>query len=71
MRERLEGLLTDPRKPRWKRHPLPSLVSVTVAGVASGHGGPQAVAQADQDVLAGHGCRISAARRGRARGGRA
>jgi hypothetical protein len=33
-----------------------------VAGVASGHGGAQAVAQAagwDQDVLAGHGCRIS------------
>ena len=33
-----------------------------VAGVASGHGGAQAVAQAaswDQDVLTGHGCRIS------------
>jgi hypothetical protein len=33
-----------------------------VAGVASGHGEAQAVAQAaswDQDVLAGHGCRIS------------
>ncbi len=34
-----------------------------VAGVASGHGGALAVAQAaagwDQDVLAGHGCRIS------------
>src|ERR1022692_1916715 len=33
-----------------------------VAGVASGHGGAQAVAQAaswDQDVLAGHGCRTS------------
>ena len=66
MRESLEGLLTDPRKPRGKRHPLPSPVSVMVAGVASGHGGAQAVAQAvaqaaswDQDVLAGHGCRIS------------
>ena len=72
MRESLEGLLTDPRKPRGKRHPLPSPVSVMVAGVASGHGGAQAVAQAaswDQDVLAGHGCRISPARRGRARGG--
>ena len=45
-----------------KRHPLPSPASVMVAGVASGHGGAQAVAQAaswDQDVLAGHGCRIS------------
>ena len=63
LRESLEGLLTDPRKPRGKRHPLPSPVSVMVAGVASGHGGAQAVAQAaaswDQDVLAGHGCRIS------------
>ena len=28
-----------------KRHPLPSPVSVMVAGVASGHGGAQAVAQ--------------------------
>ena len=72
LRESLEGLLTDPRKPRGKRHPLPSPVSVMVAGVASGHGGAQAVAQTaswDQDVLAGHGCRISPARRGRARGG--
>ena len=72
LRESLEGLLTDPRKPRGKRHPLPSPVSVMVAGVASGHGGAQAVAQAaswDQDVLAGHGCRISPAPRGRARGG--
>jgi hypothetical protein len=59
---RWRGLLTDPRKPRGKRHPLPSPVSVMVAGVASGHGGALAVAQAaswDQDVLAGHGCRIS------------
>jgi hypothetical protein len=63
LRGALEGLLTDPRKPRGRRHPLPSLVSVMVAGVASGHGGALAVAQAaagwDQDVLAGHGCRIS------------
>jgi hypothetical protein len=43
LRESLEGLLTDPR---GKRHPLPSPVSVMVAGVASGHGGAQAVAQA-------------------------
>ena len=46
LRESLEGLLTDPRKPRGKRHPLPSPVSVMVAGVASGRGGAQAVAQA-------------------------
>jgi predicted transposase YbfD/YdcC len=63
LREALEGRLTDTRKLRGKRHPLPSLVSVLVAGVASGHGGPLAVAQAaagwDQEVLAGHGCRIS------------
>jgi predicted transposase YbfD/YdcC len=63
LREELEGRLTDRRKRRGKRHPLPSLVSVLVAGVASGHSGPLAVAQAaagwDQDVLAGHGCRIS------------
>jgi hypothetical protein len=39
LRESLEGLLTDPRKPRGKRHPLPSLVSVMAAGVASGRGG--------------------------------
>jgi len=59
----LEGRLTDTRKPRGKRHPLPSLVSVLVAGVASAHGGPLAVAQAaagwDQEVLAAHGCRVS------------
>ena len=59
----LEGRLTDTRKPRGKRHPLPSLVSVVVAGVASARGGPLAVAQAaagwDQEVLAAHGCRVS------------
>ena len=63
LRAVLEGRLTDTRKPRGKRHPLPSLVSVLVAGVASGHGGPLAVAQAaagwDQEVLAAHGCRVS------------
>ncbi len=64
LRESLEGRLTDTRKPRGKRHPLPSLVSVTIGGAAAGHGGPLAVAQAaagwDQDVLAAHGCRVSA-----------
>jgi hypothetical protein len=39
------------------------LVSVLVAGVACGYASPLAVAQAaagwDQEVLAGHGCRIS------------
>ena len=59
----LEGRLTDTRKPRGKRHPLPSLVSVMVAGVAAALSGPLAVAQAaagwDQEVLAAHGCRIS------------
>jgi hypothetical protein len=63
LRAVLEGRLTDTRKPRGKRHPLPSLVSVLVAGVASAHGGPLAVAQAaagwDQEVLAAHGCRVS------------
>lgn len=63
VRESLDGRLTDRRHRRGKRHPLPSLVSVLVAGVASGHCGPLAVAQAaagwDQEVLAGHGCRIS------------
>jgi predicted transposase YbfD/YdcC len=63
LRAVLEGRLTDTRKARGKRHPLPSLVSVLVAGVASGHGGPLAVAQAaagwDQEVLAAHGCRVS------------
>ena len=58
LRESLEGLLTDPWKPRGKRHPLPSPLSVMVAGVASGHGGAQAAGW-DQDLLAGHGCRIS------------
>jgi predicted transposase YbfD/YdcC len=59
----LEGCLTDVRKPQGKRHPLPSLVSVLVAGVAAACTGPLAVAQAakgwDQEVLAAHGCRVS------------
>jgi predicted transposase YbfD/YdcC len=56
----LEGLLSDPRKPRGRRHPLASLISVLVAGVAAACTGPLAVAQAaagwDQEVLAAHGC---------------
>jgi predicted transposase YbfD/YdcC len=61
LREVLAARLTDPRKPRGIRHSLGSLVSVLVAGVACGHGGPLAIAGAaagwDQEVLAGHGCR--------------
>jgi predicted transposase YbfD/YdcC len=56
-------LLGDPRKPRGKRHPLSSLVSVLVAAVAAGCAGPLAVAQAaagrDREVLEAHGCRAS------------
>jgi predicted transposase YbfD/YdcC len=63
LRTALEGRLTDTRKARGKRHLLPSLVSVLVAGVAAALSGPLAVAQAaagwDQEVLAAHGCRIS------------
>jgi predicted transposase YbfD/YdcC len=62
-RESLEGRLTDVRKARGKRHPLSSLVSVLVAGVAAACPGPLAVAQAaagwGQEVLAAHGCRVS------------
>ncbi|HEX3957282.1 MAG TPA: ISAs1 family transposase [Trebonia sp.] len=62
-REVLEGLLADPRKARGKRHPLTSLISVLVGGVAAACTGPLAVAQAaagwDQEVLAAHGCRRS------------
>lgn len=61
----LEGCLTDRRMARGKRHPLPSLISVLVAGVAAACTGPLAVAQAakgwSQEVLAAHGCRISPA----------
>jgi predicted transposase YbfD/YdcC len=63
LRAVLEERLTDPRDPRGIRHSLPSLVSVLVAGVACGYGGPLAIAQAaagwDQEVLAAHGCRVS------------
>ena len=56
----IEGRLTDRRKARGKRHPLASLVSVQVAGIAAACTGPLAVAQAaagwDQEVLAAHGC---------------
>ena len=59
----LEGRLTDVRKPRGKRHPLPSLISVLVAGVSAACTGPLAVAQAakgwSQEVLEAHGCRVS------------
>jgi predicted transposase YbfD/YdcC len=61
LREVLAARLTDPRKPRGIRHSLGSLVSVLVAGVACGHGGPLAIAGAaagwGQDVLAAHGTR--------------
>jgi predicted transposase YbfD/YdcC len=60
LRESLEGRLTDTRRPRGKRHPLASLVSVAAAGVAAALSGPLAIAQAaagwDQEVLAAHGC---------------
>jgi len=63
LRESLEGRLTDTRKPRGKRHPLASLVSVAAAGLAAACPGPLAVAQAaagwDQEVLAAHGCWVS------------
>ena len=56
----LRERLTDPRDPRGVRHPLVSLVSVLVAGVACGYTSPLAIAGAaagwGQDVLAGHGC---------------
>jgi predicted transposase YbfD/YdcC len=62
-REVLERRLTDVRKARGKRHPLSSLMSVLVAGVAAACTGPLAVAQAakgwSQEVLEAHGCRVS------------
>ena len=65
LREVLQERLTDPRKPRGIRHSLASLLSVLVAAVACGYSGPLAIAQAaagwDQEVLAGHGCRVSPA----------
>jgi predicted transposase YbfD/YdcC len=61
LRERLAVRLTDPRKRRGIRHPLASLTSVLVAGVACGYSGPLAIAQAaagwDQQLLAAHGTR--------------
>jgi predicted transposase YbfD/YdcC len=62
-REALAGRLGDLRKSRGIRHGLASLVSVAAGGVAAGHYGPLAIAQAaarwDQEVLAAHGCRVS------------
>jgi predicted transposase YbfD/YdcC len=56
----MEGRLTDRRKPQGKRHPLASLVSVLVAGLAAARSGALAVAQEaagwDQEVLEAHGC---------------
>ena len=55
--------LRDQRRPQGVRHGLASLVSVLVAGVACGHRSPLAIVKAaagwGQEVLAGHGCRIS------------
>ena len=63
LRAVLEERLTDPRDRRGIRHPLSSLVSVLVAGVACGYDSPLAIAGAaagwDQEVLAAHGCRRS------------
>ncbi len=63
LREVLDGLLTDARKARGKRHLLASLISVLVAGVAAACTGPLSVAQAaagwDQETLAAHGCWVS------------
>lgn len=61
LREALAAWLTDPRKRRGIRHPLASLTSVLVAGVACGYTSPLAIAQAaagwDQQLLAAHGTR--------------
>jgi hypothetical protein len=61
------GSPDGPDEAAGERHPLPSPVSVMVAGVASGHGEALTAAQAagwDQDVLAGYGCRIGPQTRG-------
>ncbi len=62
LRQALDGRLDDGRDPRGTRHGLASLVSVLVAGVASGCRGALAVAQVaagwPQEVLALHGCRL-------------
>jgi len=58
MRESLEGLLTDPRKPQGEA------ASAAVAGIGDGRGrgvrarqgaGGRTGGELDQDVLAGHG----------------
>ena len=63
LREVLDGLLTDTRKARGKRHLLAPLISVLAAGVAAACTGPLSVAQAaagwDQETLAAHGCWVS------------
>jgi len=63
LREVLEGLLTDTRKARGKRHRLASLISLLVAGLAAACTGPLSVAQAaarwDQETLAAHGFWVS------------
>jgi predicted transposase YbfD/YdcC len=65
LRRALAVRLTDSRKRRGIRHELAAAVSVLVAGAACGHGSPLAVAQAaagrGQELLAGHGCRVSPA----------
>jgi hypothetical protein len=61
----LACLIPDPRKRRGVRHAARAVLSVLAAGVACGLEGPAAIAQAaagwDQQVLAGHGCRVSPA----------
>jgi predicted transposase YbfD/YdcC len=61
LRQVLARQLTDPRKRRGIRHPLASVVSVLIAGVACGYTSVLAIAAAaagwDQQVLAGHGTR--------------
>ena len=65
LRGALAGRLADSRNRRGIRHQLAAVVSVLVAGAASGHQSPLAIAEAaagwDQELLAAHGCRISPA----------
>jgi predicted transposase YbfD/YdcC len=55
--------VTDLRDRRGIRHALAAGISVVAGGLACGHRSPQVIAKAaadwDQEVLAGHGCRIS------------
>ncbi|MGH3192932.1 MAG: hypothetical protein ACRDOL_37900, partial [Streptosporangiaceae bacterium] len=64
LRRALAARLTDPRKRRGIRHELAPVVSVLVAGAACGRQSPLAIGQAaagwGQELLAAHGCRISA-----------